>query len=79
MLLNYFCCRSKWRVTHDEYSERWYPPYCMGWVILYSPDTALALSNEALKEPYFWIDDVHITGNIIYNYSCFLTVKMENA
>lgn len=56
--------RSKWRVTHDEYSERWYPPYCMGWVILYSPDAALALSNEALKEPYFWIDDVHITGTI---------------
>lgn len=56
--------RSKWRVTPEEYSARWYPPYCTGWVIVYSPDVASALYTQAQKESYFWIDDVHITGTI---------------
>lgn len=56
--------RSKWRVSPEEYSARWYPPYCSGWVILYSPDSASALFTQAQKEPYFWIDDVHVTGTI---------------
>ena len=56
--------RSKWRVSPREYPGRHYPIYCAGWAILYSPDTAFLLYREAQKEPYFWIDDVHITGTI---------------
>lgn len=56
--------RSKWRVSPREYPGRHYPVYCAGWGILYSPDTAFLLYREAQKEPYFWIDDVHITGTI---------------
>lgn len=54
--------RSKWRVSPEEYSGRWYPSYCSGWVIVYSPDVVNLLYSQVQKEPYFWIDDVHITG-----------------
>lgn len=54
--------RSKWRVSFKEYPYRRYPPYCIGWAILYSPDVAFALYKAAQVNDYFWIDDVHITG-----------------
>ncbi|XP_014261648.1 beta-1,3-galactosyltransferase 5 [Cimex lectularius] len=57
--------RSKWRVTPAEYSGRWYPKYCTGWAVLYSPDVAFTLYAEAQKSKYFWIDDVHITGTLV--------------
>ncbi|XP_034949289.1 beta-1,3-galactosyltransferase 5-like [Chelonus insularis] len=56
--------RSKWRVSPLEYPARYYPDYCLGWAILYSPDSVFLLYKEAQKEPYFWIDDVHITGTV---------------
>lgn len=56
--------RSKWRVTPAEYPNRRYPNYCPGWAILYSPDVVFALYCEAQRTPYFWIDDVHITGTL---------------
>lgn len=56
--------RSKWRVSPQEYPGRHYPAYCAGWAILYSPDSVFLLYREAQKEPYFWIDDVHITGTL---------------
>ncbi|XP_065359389.1 serine/threonine-protein kinase phg2 [Calliphora vicina] len=54
--------RSKWRVSFKEYSERYYPPYCPGYAIIYSPDTIFRLYSAAQNSKYFWIDDVHITG-----------------
>ncbi|XP_075229820.1 beta-1,3-galactosyltransferase 5 [Lycorma delicatula] len=57
--------RSKWRVTPAEYPGRWYPGYCPGWAVLYSPDVVFALYCEAQRSPYFWIDDVHITGTLV--------------
>lgn len=56
--------RSKWRVSPLEYPGKQYPAYCAGWAILYSPDSVFMLYREAQKEPYFWIDDVHITGTL---------------
>lgn len=56
--------RSKWRVSTREYSGRYYPPYCPGYSIIYSPDVAFRLYVEAQKTPYFWIDDVHVTGTL---------------
>lgn len=57
--------RSKWRVSPKEYADRWYPDYCMGWAILYSPDAVFLLYREAQRSPYFWIDDVHVTGTLL--------------
>ncbi|KAF7279759.1 hypothetical protein GWI33_006789 [Rhynchophorus ferrugineus] len=57
--------RSKWRVSFEEYPGRKYPPYCLGYVIIYSPDVAFALYRAAQSSStIFWIDDVHITGTM---------------
>ena len=56
--------RSKWHVTPKEYPGQEYPPYCAGWAVVYSLEAALILYREAQKEPFFWIDDVHITGTV---------------
>ncbi|GAB0098232.1 Hexosyltransferase [Sergentomyia squamirostris] len=55
---------SKWRVSPEEYHGDYYPPYCMGYVVLFSADAVLHLYREVQDTPYFWIDDVHITGTL---------------
>ena len=54
----------KWRVSPQEYPGKMYPPYCAGWVVLYSPDVVFLLYREAQRTDYFWIDDVHVTGTL---------------
>ncbi|KAK3913229.1 Beta-1,3-galactosyltransferase 5 [Frankliniella fusca] len=54
--------RSKWHVGYREYPHDEYPTYCAGWAVLYSPDVAFALYREVQRTPYFWIDDVLVTG-----------------
>ncbi|XP_046390407.1 beta-1,3-galactosyltransferase 5 [Ischnura elegans] len=56
--------RSKWHVSHTEYPMKFYPPYCMGCAILYSFDVVTELYYLAQRRPYFWVDDVHITGTL---------------
>jgi len=56
--------RSKWRVSPKEYPGKEYPSYCAGWAILYSSEVVFPLYQEAQKEPFFWIDDVHVTGTL---------------
>lgn len=56
--------RSKWRVSTKEYADRFYPTYCPGFSIVYSADTVFRLYKEAQRTPYFWIDDVHVTGSL---------------
>lgn len=56
--------RSKWRVSTKEYAARFYPAYCPGFSIVYSADTVFRLYKEAQRTPYFWIDDVHVTGSL---------------
>ncbi|KAG6448263.1 hypothetical protein O3G_MSEX005403 [Manduca sexta] len=55
---------SKWKVTAEEYKFEFYPNYCAGWAILYSQDVVPQLLKAAQNTPYFWIDDVHITGDL---------------
>lgn len=54
--------RSKWRVSYDEYKQRYFPNHCPGFSILYSSDIVPQLYQKAQSLPYFWIDDVFITG-----------------
>lgn len=56
--------RSKWRVSFTEYPGRKYPTYCSGWGVLMSPDVVFKLYLLSSKVPYFWVDDVHITGTL---------------
>ncbi|XP_050092235.1 uncharacterized protein LOC126575539 [Anopheles aquasalis] len=58
--------RSKWFVSWREYPARYYPPHCPGYSILYSADVARGLYREAQRQPFFWIDDVHITGTVAH-------------
>ncbi|XP_055537757.1 beta-1,3-galactosyltransferase 5 [Wyeomyia smithii] len=56
--------RSKWYVSVPEYRYKYYPNHCPGYSIIYTPDVAFELYREAQQQPYFWIDDVHLTGTI---------------
>lgn len=56
--------RSKWRVSFDEYPEKYFPNHCPGFSILYSADVVKQLYLKAQQLKYFWIDDVHITGSV---------------
>ena len=52
----------KWTVSRTEYEPDMFPDYCAGTAILYSRDTVCALYSEAQQVPYFWVNDVHVTG-----------------
>ncbi|PSN35141.1 hypothetical protein C0J52_26270 [Blattella germanica] len=52
----------KWTVSRTEFEPDVFPNYCSGTAILYSSDVAHMLYREAQKAPYFWVDDVHVTG-----------------
>lgn len=53
---------SKWRVSFQEYPHKYYPPYCSGWGIVMSPDVVFNLYLQSPQVPYFWVDDVHVSG-----------------
>lgn len=54
--------RNKWRVSYAEYPEKYYPRYCSGWGIIMSADVVRHLYAITRSRPYFWIDDVFISG-----------------
>ncbi|XP_023940380.1 beta-1,3-galactosyltransferase 1 [Bicyclus anynana] len=54
--------QNKWYVTWDEYSRSVYPPYLSGWYYIMSPKIAALISAEAIYHPFFWIDDIFVTG-----------------
>lgn len=56
--------RSKWKVSYADFEHKYYPPYCAGYFIIYSPDVVFDLYEQAQSSRYFWIDDVHITGTM---------------
>ncbi|KAL1461573.1 hypothetical protein WDU94_013456 [Cyamophila willieti] len=55
--------RSKWRIPFADYPYYYFPPYCEGAAVLYSPDVMFKLYQLLQQQDnYFWIDDVYITG-----------------
>lgn len=55
--------RSKWRITFDEYPDRYYPQFCRGMAILYSRDVLFNLYRKAQENrKYVKLDDVFYTG-----------------
>lgn len=65
--------RSKWYVSIPEYRNKYYPSHCPGYSIIYTPDVAFLLYREAQQQPYFWIDDVHMTGTIAQRINATIT------
>ncbi|CAG4957764.1 unnamed protein product [Colias eurytheme] len=54
--------QNKWYVTYEEYPLQKYPSYLSGWYYITNPKTAAMICDEAPYHPYFWIDDILITG-----------------
>lgn len=54
--------QNKWFVSWEEYSLETYPSYLSGWYYIISPMVATLIYNEAKYYPYFWIDDIFVTG-----------------
>ncbi|XP_061721392.1 beta-1,3-galactosyltransferase 2-like [Cydia pomonella] len=56
---------NKWYVSLEEYPKKKYPTYVSGWYYVTTPAVAAKLINEAKYHPYFWVDDVLVTGILI--------------
>ncbi|KAG7158713.1 Lactosylceramide 1-3-N-acetyl-beta-D-glucosaminyltransferase-like [Homarus americanus] len=55
---------SKWYVSLEDYPEKYYAPFMSGWAYAMTVDAARAIVEESHRWPYFWIDDVHVTGTL---------------
>lgn len=55
---------SKWRVKESEYPGSFFEDYCSGWAYLADMAAVRAMAAEARFRPYFWVDDVHVTGTL---------------
>ncbi|KAG0718691.1 Beta-1,3-galactosyltransferase 5 [Chionoecetes opilio] len=55
---------SKWYVSETDYPEKFYAPFISGWAYAITADAVRAIVEESSKRPYFWIDDVHVTGTL---------------
>ncbi|XP_063230337.1 beta-1,3-galactosyltransferase 5 isoform X2 [Bacillus rossius redtenbacheri] len=54
--------RSKWCVTRAEYPPEQYPAFLSGWLYAATPRVAAELVRRAARLPFFWVDDVLLTG-----------------
>ena len=52
----------KWYVSRDEYPGDKYPPWCEGFAYIVKPHLVKKLYDMSLMTPYYWIDDVYVTG-----------------
>lgn len=55
---------SKWKVEETDYPGAFYEDYCSGWAYITEPTTLLSVVEESKYRPYFWVDDVHVTGTL---------------
>ncbi|XP_055925275.1 beta-1,3-galactosyltransferase 5-like [Argiope bruennichi] len=53
---------SKWFVSKEEFVSDTFDDYCSGWAYLTTTHVAQRLCEAVKKLPYFWVDDVHLTG-----------------
>ena len=54
---------SKWCIKEDEFpGDRYYPPYCAGLAYIMGMGVMKELRKAVLTTPFFWIDDVYVTG-----------------
>lgn len=53
---------SKWIVSAYDWPYALYPPYVSGWLYITTQDVAKALVVQSTKTPFFWIDDLFVTG-----------------
>lgn len=54
--------KSKWFVSKAEFAGNVYPDFLSGWAWATSTSTAVRLVNQSRRVPFFWIDDLWVTG-----------------
>ncbi|XP_055296061.1 beta-1,3-galactosyltransferase 5-like [Sitodiplosis mosellana] len=54
----------KWKMTREEFSDDLYPEFVGGASVIYSNDFVHEALKKTFTTPYFWIDDVYVTGII---------------
>jgi hypothetical protein len=55
----------KWSVSSNDISTKFYPDYCAGLAYILTGDVTRALFQMSLRVPFFWIDDVYVTGRLV--------------
>lgn len=54
--------RNKWFVRSEEYDGAIYPVFLSGWFYITTPRISQSIFQLSHRVPYFWIDDVYVTG-----------------
>ncbi|KAK6167994.1 hypothetical protein SNE40_021906 [Patella caerulea] len=56
--------KGKWEVPKEMFKGYSSYPFqhCIGFTVIYSGDIIPALYRASFKEPFFWLDDVYVTG-----------------
>ena len=63
-------------VRWDEYAADYYPPFCSGSAHIMTTDVAAALYNASYYVPYFWCDDVYMTGLLSFRLNNITFVQL---
>lgn len=53
---------SKWYVSRHDYAPSRYPPFVSGWTYVTTIQAARQLVRHGESSPFFWIDDIFVTG-----------------
>lgn len=56
----------KWYTSENDYPQRTYPPYCEGFAYIMSVDVVKKFFAATPKVPFYWVDDVYVTGFLAY-------------
>ena len=59
---------SKWFVPFDSYPFEYYPQYCEGFSYITNVNTIKLMQKQSKIIPRFWIDDVYVTGLLLYGF-----------
>jgi hypothetical protein len=57
---------NKWFVTFEEYPFNYFPKYCAGALYISNLAAVELINKQAREIPRFWIDDVYMTGILIF-------------
>ena len=63
-------------VRLDEYAADHYPPFCSGSAHIMTTDVAAALYNASYYVPYYWSDDVYMTGLLPFKLNNIIFVQL---
>jgi hypothetical protein len=55
----------KWAVSKADISTEFYPDYCAGLAYVQTGDVIRAFYRISLRVPFFWIDDIYVTGQLV--------------